>query len=563
VTTTPQLGRAGLRTVAAGIAGMALVGGSVGISRTLVAAPLFTAQAIRYSVASAVLLILARWRGVRITRPRGREWLWLAGISATGLVLFNIAIVRGVAHAEPAMIAVAVACVPVLLGVLGPLLQRQALRWQVVLAAVAVTAGAVLVEGAGRADAAGIAWAAVALASEASFTLLAVPVLARHGAWGVSVHSVWIGAVMLIVLGGVTEGPAAAARLTAADLAAVAYLAVLVTVVAFVLWYSTVAALGAARVGLLTGIAPVSAALTGMATGSSAPSPLIWAGIVVVMAGLAAGLCSPARPGQPGTSAGQPRPAMERDHLMEFRHAAQIWADFPELAAGVVFAAGITADARVTDRVARLHALADARLAGTSEAELPETRAWRRAFTRMGLKPTQYRCASESLLRRYKREHALPAIHPLVDLCNAISLAYAIPVAVLDARQVTGPLRVGYADGTESYLAFSGETEHPHPGEVIFADAAGHAHARRWTNRQSALSAVQPGTTTVLIVAEAMHESATADVRSLIATVAAELTGTWPVATKTALLSAASPRFDSGGQADASWADTGRLPRPC
>jgi drug/metabolite transporter (DMT)-like permease len=313
VTTTPRLGRAELRSVAAGIAGMALVGGSVGISRTLVAAPLLTAQAIRYSAASAVLLMLARCRGARITRPRGWEWLWLSGVSATGLVLFNIAIVRGVARTGPAMIAVAVACVPVLLGVLGPLLLRRAPRWQVVLAAVIVVAGAVLVEGTGRADAAGVAWAAVALACEASFTLLAVPVLARHGAWGVSVHSVWIGAAMLIVLSGATEGPAAAAQLTAAELAAVAYLAILVTVVAFVLWYSSVAALGPARVGLLTGIAPVSAALTGMATGSRAPSSLMWAGIAVVMAGLAAGLWSPSRLGRPGAPADSPRrrPATE------------------------------------------------------------------------------------------------------------------------------------------------------------------------------------------------------------------------------------------------------------
>jgi drug/metabolite transporter (DMT)-like permease len=291
---------------------MALVGSSVGISRALVAAPLLTAQAIRYSVATAVLLILARSRGVQIVRPRGREWLWLASISATGLVLFNIAIVRGVAHTGPAMIAVAVACVPVVLSVLGPLLQRQAPRRQAVVAAMIVTVGAVLVEGAGRAVPAGLAWAGVALACEASFTLLAVPVLGRHGAWGVSVHSVWIGAVMLIVLGGVTEGPAAAARLAAGDLAALAYLAVLVTVVAFVLWYSAVAGLGPARAGVLTGIAPVSAALTGMATGSRAPSLPMWAGIVVVMAGLAAGLWSRARPGPSGPAARlAAQPAME------------------------------------------------------------------------------------------------------------------------------------------------------------------------------------------------------------------------------------------------------------
>jgi DNA/RNA-binding domain of Phe-tRNA-synthetase-like protein len=162
--------------------------------------------------------------------------------------------------------------------------------------------------------------------------------------------------------------------------------------------------------------------------------------------------------------------------------------------------------------------VADDLLASSSEAELPQTQAWRRAFARMGLKPTQYRCASEALLRRYKKERSLPSIHPLVDLCNAVSLAYAIPVAALDVDQIAGSLRVRYADGNETYLAFSGQTEHPYPGEVIFADDAGNVHARRWTNRQSALSAMSPVTTTALIVAEGMHESASADVRALIAT---------------------------------------------
>jgi drug/metabolite transporter (DMT)-like permease len=291
VTNAHGLRRARIRNIGAGAAGMILVGGLVGVSRTLTAAPLFTAQAVRYAVAAVILLALARGLGVPIRRPHGREWLWLVSLSATGLVLFNLAIVRGDAHAQPAMIAVAVACVPVLMGVVGPLLdpQRRAPRLQVLLAAFAVTAGAVLVEGAGRASAAGVAWAAVALVCEAAFTLLAVPVLERHGAWGVSVHSVWIGAVMLTVLAGVTEGPAAAARLTGPDLVAVTYL-VLVTVVAFLLWYSAVSALGPAQVGLLTGIAPVSAALAGVVTGSRAPTELMWAGMGVVMAGLAAGL---------------------------------------------------------------------------------------------------------------------------------------------------------------------------------------------------------------------------------------------------------------------------------
>src|SRR5262245_5333770 len=282
---------------------MTLVGGSVGVSHTLIAAPLFTAQAIRYAAATLVLFALARSARVPKVRPRGREWLWLAGIAATGLVLFNVAVVRGVAHAEPAVIAVAIACVPILLAVIGPLLERQAPRRQVLLAAAVVTAGSGLVEGAGRASAVGVAWAAVALLCESAFTLLAVPVLPRHGAWGVSLHSVWIGTVMLLVLSVVTEGSRAVTGLTAADWAAMAYLAIMVTAVAFLLWYSSVASLGAGRVGLLTGMAPVSAAVTGVVTGGRAPSPLVWAGILVVMAGLAGGLWSRAAPSRPGPAA--------------------------------------------------------------------------------------------------------------------------------------------------------------------------------------------------------------------------------------------------------------------
>lgn len=273
-----------------GILAMTLVGGSVGVSRTLTGAPLFTAQAIRYAAAAAVLLAAARSARIPILRPRGREWLWLSGIAATGLVLFNVAIVRGVAHAEPAVIAVAVACVPVLLGVIGPLAEHQAPGRRMLLAALVVTGGSVLVAGAGRADAVGVAWAAVALLCEAAFTLLAVPVLPRHGAWGVSIHSAWIGTLMLIALGGVTDGPGSAGRLTAADWAAMGYLAIMVTAVAFVLWYSTVAALGAGAAGLLTGIAPAAAAVAGIVIGSQPPRPLVWVGILIVICGLAVGL---------------------------------------------------------------------------------------------------------------------------------------------------------------------------------------------------------------------------------------------------------------------------------
>ncbi len=229
---------------------------------------------------------------------------------------------------------------------------------------------------------------------------------------------------------------------------------------------------------------------------------------------------------------------------MYFRHSSEIWKDYPELVAGVVAAEQITNDLPLDDRMAKFLAAARSRLATGSEGELPEVQAWRRAFSRMGLKPTQYRSASESLLRRFRKEGALPRLHPVIDLCNSISLAFAIPVAVFDVSKISEFIEVRYAVGSEVYLAFSGEIENPGPREVIFADRAGRAHARRWTNRQSGCSAVREETTAVLIVAEAMHPAAYADVQKLVATIAHELKSIGSAVSKTAILNRDSPRFD-------------------
>ncbi|MEU1538787.1 EamA family transporter [Actinacidiphila glaucinigra] len=281
---------ASLAQLVPGMLGMALVGSSVTVSRTLVDAPLFTPQAVRYAIATVILLVVVRLVGTRLVWPRGREWLWLAGIAVTGLLLFNVAVIRGVEHAEPAAVAVAVACVPVVLAVVGPALERRRPSRRLLLAAPVVVTGAVLVEGTGRTDAVGVAWAALALACEAAFTLLAVPVLRRHSPWGVSVHAMWMAAALLAVLAVASEGPSAVEELSGVEWAAIGYLALMVTAVAFVLWYSTVRAVGSGRAGLLSGIAPLAAAAVGSIFGSGMPSPSVWLGITVLILGLVLGL---------------------------------------------------------------------------------------------------------------------------------------------------------------------------------------------------------------------------------------------------------------------------------
>jgi len=206
---------------------------------------------------------------------------------------------------------------------------------------------------------------------------------------------------------------------------------------------------------------------------------------------------------------------------MRLQHHPEIRSAHPGLAVGTLQATGITPELPVD--LDKFVARATRRLADGPESEFPEIQAWRRAFAKMGLKPTQYRCASESLLRRLRKEGTLPRIHPVIDLCNAVSVAYVIPVAVLDIAKISGSLEVRHARGDEKYVTFAGTVEQPNPGEVIFADEDGQAHARRWTNRQSGHSAVSATTSDVLIVSEGLHATAEEDVRLLIEAIAGEL----------------------------------------
>jgi DNA/RNA-binding domain of Phe-tRNA-synthetase-like protein len=229
---------------------------------------------------------------------------------------------------------------------------------------------------------------------------------------------------------------------------------------------------------------------------------------------------------------------------MHFQHSPEIWTDYPQLVAAAFVLDHVRPDVDVDSALEFFYSQARGRQQRWSEGDMPEIGAWRRAFSQMDLKPTKYRCAAESLLRRFRQEGNLPRFHPLVDLCNSISLATAIPIAVFDIAHVSEYLEVKYATGEEEYLAFSDEVENPMKGEVVFADAAGKAHARRWTFRQSKRSIVTAATTRVLVVVEALHADAKRDVEALMENLQRSLKNLWGTPERAAMLAPATPRLE-------------------
>jgi drug/metabolite transporter (DMT)-like permease len=271
---------------------LALVGSLVAASDLVEGYPLSTGQALRYTVAGGVLLLIARGRLPRLDR---REAVGLAALAATGLVLFNLFVIEGVRETDPATVGVIVGCVPVVLAVAGPLLDRRPISGRVLVAAVVVALGAAGVQWAGGGiTTAGLLLALGALGCEAAFSLLAVPHLKRLGPLAVSTYACLFAVPMLALWSLLAEGPTLPVP-DAGQAAALGYLAVGVTVLGFVSWYSAVGLLGVERAGLFSGVLPVSALVFSAALGVAALTPGRLGAVAVVAIGVTLGVRTGAR----------------------------------------------------------------------------------------------------------------------------------------------------------------------------------------------------------------------------------------------------------------------------
>jgi drug/metabolite transporter (DMT)-like permease len=243
---------------------LALVGSLVAAADLVEGYPLAAGQALRYAAAGLVLLLVARGRLPRLDL---REALGLLALAATGLVLFNLFVIEGVRETDPATVGVIVGCVPVVLAFAGPLLERRPLSGRVIVAAVVVAAGAAGVQWAGGGiTQQGLLLALGALGCEAAFSLLAVPHLKKLGPLAVSTYACLLAVPMLAAWSLVAEGPHVPIP-DAGQTAALAYMALGVTVFGFLAWYSAVNLLGVERAGLFSGVLPVSALVFSAALG--------------------------------------------------------------------------------------------------------------------------------------------------------------------------------------------------------------------------------------------------------------------------------------------------------
>ena len=132
--------------------------------------------------------------------------------------------------------------------------------------------------------------------------------------------------------------------------------------------------------------------------------------------------------------------------------------------------------------------------------DMPELRAYRDFFWRVGIDSTKVRPAAEALLRRILQGKALPSINTLVDAYNIASVATRIALAAFDTGKLQGDVVMRMAHAGEPFLGIGMDRPLRLTGrEVVNADAK--ALIAVYGYRDAAQTKLTHDTTSVVLMA--------------------------------------------------------------
>ncbi len=182
---------------------------------------------------------------------------------------------------------------------------------------------------------------------------------------------------------------------------------------------------------------------------------------------------------------------------MDFVIEERIFEALPTICVGVVAAKGIDngkAYPAIDNMLDEAVSLAEERFSGKKVKEEPEILPYREAFQILGINPNKYMCSIEALFTRISKGRGMPHINPLVDLNNAVSLMYTLPMGTHDLSLSDEDIVIRRAREGDTFLPFGADAEEsPDAGEVVYA-VGSQIRTRRWTWRQSEHGKIDAGT---------------------------------------------------------------------
>ena len=199
--------------------------------------------------------------------------------------------------------------------------------------------------------------------------------------------------------------------------------------------------------------------------------------------------------------------------MAKFIADKSFWELFPDAEIGVVVLNGIDN----TDAVYAAHETIIDELAAANEAAVkwipqsplsknPVVAVWRDAF-KLFKKKKGNRASIEALLARVDKGNYVGRINPLVDIYNAASLSYALPVGGENLDSFVGDLRLTITEGGDEFFALGDEENNPTlPGELCYLDDAG-AVCRCWNWRDGQRTMLTEETKNAFLIIESVDTS--------------------------------------------------------
>lgn len=235
---------------------------------------------------------------------------------------------------------------------------------------------------------------------------------------------------------------------------------------------------------------------------------------------------------------------------MKFEIVPEIFEKLPNMYVGVVVAHDI--DNRqdypeISQMLDHYEKLAQEKFAGVNVKEREEIIPYREAFRKLGINPNKYPCSVEALFKRLSKGKNLPNINPLVDLNNAISLKYTLPMGTHNLDNAKDNIVMRTADSEKDTFIPLGKTaedvEKPDNGEVVYA-VGNEVRTRRWTWRQSDLGKITSETQSVFFPIDGFSDINKDQVDSAIQDLANQLENIFKISVQTGVVDREHPVFE-------------------
>ncbi|MCC6108935.1 MAG: B3/4 domain-containing protein [Denitrobacterium sp.] len=209
--------------------------------------------------------------------------------------------------------------------------------------------------------------------------------------------------------------------------------------------------------------------------------------------------------------------------MQKFIAEESFWDLFPEAAIGIVVANGMKSTDEVPEADAQAiagllreaNAAADQHLESNTISQNEVVAVWREAYRKFKTKKGA-RCSVENLLKRVLKGNPVGSITPSVDIYNAISLKYALPVGGEDVDTFEGDVRLGITEGGDAFRPLGEDEDEPTlPGELCYRDDAG-AICRCWNWRDGVRTALTDDSKNAFLIIECVDPARVDDLRAAI-----------------------------------------------